>query len=419
MAARRTERRSLNTTRVFVEATGRRIQPFDDPIGDTPILDRPLSQWQAEAFADAGLTVTRALEPPCLVVPDTLFASSGALRAFVDGAAGGDAVLVLKHSAFARLTTPVQPGVREVDAGYRFEPVRFVSGRNEEPRPVVVDPHEQLIEVDLPRAALISRRTTMGVPRDFVMTMHHWMHILWANQIAGPYQAWTNPPRRTRLQALRALARGRFADTEAARRSLNTYGKGCDIHPTAVVEGSRLGDGVTVGPYAYVAFSYLGDGASVSLGGDIQFSVLGRKTYVAPYGLIHFSLYYPDTIAGFFGQLSITGSDAVTAGVRIQNPEAGEDVRVELDGVRYSTGLEFLGVAFGYRSQLGGGTYVQAGSAIPNDYLIISEIPGSLSRIPPGLEGRGPLSVVDGTLRPSRPAETDADGARPIGASGG
>lgn len=388
-------------------------------MGDTPILDRPLSQWQAEAFADAGLAVTSTLDPPCLVVPDTLFASSGALRAFVDGAAGHDAILVLKHSEFARMTTPVQPGVHEVDAGYRFEAVRFVSGRNEEPRLVVVNPHEQLVEVDLPRAALISRRTTVGVPRDFAMTLHHWVHILWANQVAGPYRAWTNPPRRTRLQALRALVPGRSADTEAARRTLSTFGKGCDIHPTAVVEGSRLGDGVTVGPYAYVAFSHLGDGVSVSLGADVQFSVLGRKTFVSPYGLIHFSLFYPDTIAGFFGQLSITGSDAVTAGVRIQNPDAGEDVQVELDGVLYSTGLEFLGVAFGYRSQLGGGTYVQAGGAIPNDYLIISEIPGSLSRIPPGLEGRGPLSVVEGTLRPSGPAEPVVDGARPIGASGG
>ena len=176
-----------------------------------------------------------------------------------------------------------------------------------------------------------------------------------------------------------------------------------------MVEGSRLGDGVTVGPYANVAFSHLADHVSVSLGADVQFSVLGRKTYVPPNALVHFSLSYPDTITGFFGQLSITGSGAVTAGVRIQNPDAGHHVEVELDGLVYSTGLEFLGAAFGYRSQLGGGTFVRAGSAIPNDYLIISETTGSLSRIPPGLAGLGPLTVADGTLRPPVTGELTAD----------
>ena len=96
-------------------------------------------------------------------------------------------------------------------------------------------------------------------------------------------------------------------------------------------------------------------------------------------------------------------------GVRIQNPDVGQPVKVELDGRWYSTGLDFLGLAYGYRSQLGGGNFVQAGSAIPNDYLIISEAPGSLSKIPPGLAGLGPLSVVDGTLRPSVVAGSGGD----------
>ncbi|MGE0133546.1 MAG: hypothetical protein AB7L91_04210 [Dehalococcoidia bacterium] len=405
----------MDRTRVFVERTGRRIAPFDDPIGETPILSRPLRRWQAEAFAGSGLVVSAVLQPPCLVVPDTLFASAGALRAFVDGARGEDAVLVLKRSEFARMTTPVQPGVREVEDGHLFETIRFVSGRDEPPCAVVVDPQERMVEVDFPRATFVAKRTTLGIPRDYVMTMHHWVHILWANEIAGPFRAWADPPRETVFETLRARVRARSGDPDEVRRARSTFGRGCDIHPTAVVEGSRLGNRVTVGPYASVMFSDLDDDVNISVGSDVQFSVFGRKAFLGPNGLAHFSVVHPDTVAGFMGQLSITGSGAVTAGVRIQKPEAHQPVSVELDGHVYSTGLHFLGAAYGYHSQLGGGTFVQAGSAIPNDYQIISEAPGSLSKIPAGLAGRGPLSVADGTLRPSvAVGDSGGEEARPV-----
>ncbi|MGE0228324.1 MAG: hypothetical protein AB7I38_04945 [Dehalococcoidia bacterium] len=404
----------MDRTRVFVERTGRRIAPFNDPIGETPILSRPLRRWQAEAFAGSGLVVSAVLQPPCLVVPDTLFASAGALRAFVDGARGEDAVFVLKRSEFARMSTPVQPAVREAEDGYVFEAIRFVSGRDQPPRRVVVDPQEQVVEVDLPRATFVARRTTLGIPREYVMTMHHWVHILWANEIAGPFQAWTNPPRETALEALRSRFRRRSEDLDRALPARSTFGRGCDVHPTAVVEGSRLGNHVTVGPYASVMFSDLDDHVNISVDSDVQFSVFGRKAFLGPNGLAHFSVVHPDTVAGFMGQLSITGSGAVTAGVRIQKPEVDQPVSVELDGRMYSTGLHFLGAAYGYHSQLGGGIFVQAGSAIPNGYQIISEAPGLLSKIPAGLAGRGPLSVVDGTLRPSVAVDSGGEGARPV-----
>ncbi|MEQ1508672.1 MAG: hypothetical protein ABMB14_40970, partial [Myxococcota bacterium] len=92
---------------VYVEPTGRRVLPFDDPPGAVLIGNRPLSDWQAEMIAEAGLERIDALRPPCLVVPDALFTNGEVLKRFVAGAAGRDAVLVLARSQFGASTTPV------------------------------------------------------------------------------------------------------------------------------------------------------------------------------------------------------------------------------------------------------------------------------------------------------------------------
>lgn len=392
----------MNKTSVFVEQTGRRIAPFDDPIGETPILNRPLQQWQAEAFADGGFVVVPRLEPPCLVVPDTLFASGGALRAFVDGAAGRDAVFVLKRSAFATFTTPVQPGVHEVDEGYRFDAIRFVSGSNAEPRPVVVDPQERVMEFNIPGQYTGVNVVKMGLPRHPVMTLHHWVHILWVNQMAAAYEFRATPKWKLIPAVGWAALRARSTNKWKILQKLSTHGRRCDIHPTAVVEGSQIGDGVTIGPHAHVLFSRVGDGTTILSGAKVEFSVLGERSWVSQDSLTRSSVLHPDSLAGFFMQLSVMGRNSMTTGAIIRDLNLNQDVRVELDGALHSTGQQFMGSAFGHRSRIGGGVALAPGRSIPNDYTIIGDQQEVLSKIPPGLAELGPLVITDGTLRPLR-----------------
>ena len=53
--------------RVHVVPTGRRVAPFGDAPGDLLILNRPLRQWQAEAFADAGLGVVDTADAQMII----------------------------------------------------------------------------------------------------------------------------------------------------------------------------------------------------------------------------------------------------------------------------------------------------------------------------------------------------------------
>ncbi|MGE0133547.1 MAG: hypothetical protein AB7L91_04205 [Dehalococcoidia bacterium] len=389
-------------TRVFIQATGRRIAPFDDPIGETLILNRPLQEWQAEAFGSGGFEVSPALEPPCLVVPDTFFASAGALRAFVDGARGHDAVLVLKGSEFATMTTPVHPDIREVDGGYLFEAIRFVSGRDEAPRHVVVDPHERVLDMHLPAQFTGVEEMKIGLPRDPVMTLDHWVHILWLNLLAPAYEMRAAPVRQSAAQLLGALVRSRSVNKWKVAREIGIQGARCNIHHTATVEASILGDDVTIGPHARVFFSRVGNGATVASGADVELAVLGDRSHVSAHSLVRFSVLYPGAAVSPFLQLGVLGRDAVVAGASMRDLNVQQAVRVELDGQLYSTGQRFLGSAVGHRSELGSGVALATGRSVPNDYVVVTDPDYVLADIPPGLGGQGPLVIEGGSLRPLR-----------------
>ena len=79
---------------VYVTPTGRRVQPFDDHVGDVLVANRPLHIWQEEAFKVAGLKPIADKVAPCLVVPDTLFCHGALLKTFVEKAAGRNATLL-------------------------------------------------------------------------------------------------------------------------------------------------------------------------------------------------------------------------------------------------------------------------------------------------------------------------------------
>jgi carbonic anhydrase/acetyltransferase-like protein (isoleucine patch superfamily) len=361
-----------------------------------------LREWQGEAFRDADLVPVSSIEAPCLVVPDTLFATGGGLRAFVEGAAGRDAVLVLKRSLFGKSTTPVQPRVTEVEEGWRFEGVRFVSGKRLEPVDVVVDPEEKVFELPVPRTYMGADKIEVGIARHPVMTLHHWVHILWANQNAGGIEMRVTPGWKMALRGLWAAIRAFSFNKWKVLRKLNHKGRGCDIHPTAVVEGSRLGDGVKIGPHARVLFSTLGDGACVMTGAQVELCVLGERTLVSDQTVVRLCVLYPEAVASqYLMQQCVLGRQAVTTGGGFtMDLNWEQDIRVPLDGELHDTGQRFLGAAFGHRSRIGTGFWLASGRMVPNDYLLVRDPERVLTKLPDDLKDAGPL-VADGKrLRP-------------------
>lgn len=371
--------------RVFVTQTGRRVAPFDDAPGDVLVGNRPLRDWQEEAFREAGLTRIDAPEAPCLCVPDTLYTTGPALRRFLDGAAGRNAHLVLRTSTFGRQCCHVQPGVTPVDDGWRFEHVRFVSGGPEPSIDVVVDPEEHVVALDVPRALRPNDDPpTISLPRHPVLTVHHWAHVLWANQACAASLARRTPWYVTAWRAVWAIVRARSFNRWAILGKMNRIGRGCDIHPTAVIEGSTLGDGVKVGAFARVLFSTLADGVEVMPGAHVEASTLGTGAAVAQGTHLRLCVLYPEAFAGqAVLQASVLGRRVMlTFASYSLDLNFEREIRVPLDGALWPTGTRFLGAAFGHRARIGADVWLASGRAVPNDAVVLGPEDAVITRLP-------------------------------------
>ena len=403
---------------VFVRQTNRCIQPFDDPIGDVLIQNRPLSDWQAEACKSAGLTIIPSRAAPCLVMPDNLFITGEGLRRFAQGAAGRNAVLVLKRSLFGQSTTSAQLGIEEIEEGWRFDEIRFDAGTEDPPVDVVVDPEEKVVEVPFPSAFTGQASLKIGLPKVPIATLHHWAHLLWANQFSGSIEIFNTPRHKLAWRLISAIVRAFSINKWKVLGKLNTVGPGCDIHPTAVVEGCTLGKNVTIGAFAHVQFSTLDDGAIILPGAQVGASVIGRDAWVGQACVLRFSVLYPGAIASqAIMQHSILGRDvATTAGSGTIDFSYSGEIKVPLDGKLRSTGARFLGAAFGHRSRIGAGILLGAGRSVPNDYLLVGDPRQILTQIPAGHEGT-PLIGSANRARPVHLLRTTAAGLKPDGKS--
>lgn len=397
--------------RVYVEPTGRRVAPFDDPVSDVLIGNRPLSAWQQDAIRDAGLARVEVLEPPCLVIPDTLFTSGAVLRRFVDEAHGRDAVLVLAPSVFGRDTTPVQPGVDPVDGdgGWRFTAVRWVTDRGELPVDVVIDPEEYVHTLALPE--VFGGPAKIALPRHPVMTVHHWVHLVWAGTACASMVTRRVPRWLAILRIVWAIVRARSVNFWRVLGRLNTIGRGCNIHPTAVVEASTLGNNVTVGPYARVLFSTVGDGATILSGAEVEASTIGEGATVGQRCGLRLCVIYPHAMASqILMQACVLGQRTITVpGSYSIDLNFDHDVNVLLDGRLWSTGSRFLGSAFGHDCRIGTGIWLASGRSIPNRTVLVRDPGGVIAKVGPIVAGE-PAVNDRGVLRPlARAAPTEAD----------
>ena len=388
--------------RVFVQPSGRRVEPFGDAPDDIPIQNRPLSAWRTEAFRDAGLVPIDQLAPPCLSISDTLFTTGGVLRQFVDRAAGNNAVLVLEKSLVADYIEPIQPNVTRIETGLRFDEVRFESGGDEPRTEIVIDPEEKAVEIPTPAYYMGTDKLELGFARHPVMEVHHWVHVMWANQLAGPIEALATPKWRWVARFAWAVLRARSFNRWRVLSKLNRIGNNCDIHPTAVIEGSTIGNNVSIGAYARVLFSTVGDGTHIMPGAQVEMTTLGEKVIVSQQVCLRFCVLYPEAVASqYLMQACVLGRQCITTGgsfsmdLNFERP-----VRVMFEGRPVSTGQRLIGSAFGHHSRIGTGFWLASGRMIPNDTFVIREPSKVVARITSDLTGRGPLVNDRGTLRP-------------------
>lgn len=385
----------------------RPLDGLDGAVGDLPWLGLPLAERQDRAFVENGLELV-AFEAlgggSRLVVREDVALTPGAVKAMLeaisaDGTedfawrAEGRVGNLAHELAFGReepLLVFLAPGGAATVERIAAAPLR------DQPA------EERLIEFPLAEGQFSADVLELPLTERLVLPAGHWVQLLWANLLGmGPWLYRTLGGNNVVTLAWRlfwAVVRARSLQPQAVAAQYRRIGKGCRIHPSAVVEASWIGDGVEIGPNAVVRGSILADGAKVEPLALVEGCVMGRGATVQRLALAKFSVLCDRSMVGGDVQLAVLGAGAaVKRGAQLFDQAFDQAPRVRVGESLHGAPLGLIGVGVGARSLVGAGVRVAPGRAVPSDLQLVVDTNHVVRRLP--READGLHEVKDGGIR--------------------
>lgn len=383
--------------RIANEESATLIAPLG-PLAELPVMGVPFRTAVRQELHEAGCTINEKIrrEPECreLVLGPGTWINAATASAMLEAEPASGARLVLRAPGWARLAGgPVERAVdvAVVPAGTLVD----AAARAALP-PVILDADEKSFGVAKGPEAL-----DVPAPRLVACDVRTWADLLWVSLFSMTARVRNLTPAKGLLLVTVAAARSLSLNPHRVAGKLVQRGKGCDIHPSAVVEASVLGEGVKIGPGAVVRGSILKSGAEVEELALVVGSVVGGQARVQRQAMCKFSVLSNLASCGGTVQLSFFGEGASLRGgsYTIDRNLDASPVRVTSpDGTLVDAG-PVLGVVLGPGAMIGSGVWIAAGRAIPAGVTVIRAPSDTVLRfgatVPPGI-----YAVVDGTLAP-------------------
>lgn len=356
--------------------TGKTLHSFGDSIGDTPILHKPLAQWQREIIEglngeliDIEKPEDIATKDPYFLFDEDLYFSEHFMRKCLAMTLTQKRNLhfVVNQSEFNDRYILPHPNDTE---NYHVFTLFYYCTVSESEYAVV---EQKIFEHSnyLPDQIVKGRKFPMHQSDTFAGHIISPFHLLYLNLAA-------NLGRTVKFQEkIPSFIRKRFGQNHGkwfyrGLKRMNIIGKNCQIHPTALIEGSIIGDNTIIGAHSIVRLSNLAPNSYVSDNVSVINSILGERTFIANSNYINSCLCFKEVflIHGPY-QLSVFGDNVACFAV------INCDIRLDQATIKIPTseGLldsdqPTLGVAYGHRSKTGGGNIVAAGRIVPNDLHI-------------------------------------------------
>ncbi|MEL6180008.1 MAG: hypothetical protein AAFS10_13700 [Myxococcota bacterium] len=358
------------------------IYGLDDRLLDGRILDRSLSAWRQQQGIEPLTTAT--LEGPLLVVGDDIWISDRMIRDFVRTARNvSDAEpvrLVRDADGPGQFADPLGRLPRIPQAkGIAFDvwylgPACTVEWPTGSPLPdalekavgvdVKTDTFELEVPVDPEASGGLSQRTFAVAPVA-AAPISHWAELHRANLLALGTNALEAGPVWGVLALIWAVFRAMSINPYHVLAKLTRRGRGCRIHPKAVVEGCTLGDGVEVDAGAVLRGCVVGDGAKIGANAIAEFSVIGAGVHLTRLAMANLCVLYPNARIGGILQLAMAGEGATTKMVSI-GLDMGLDKPVRVltpDGLK-AIDIGYQGICIGHRAFVASGVWIAPGRIV-------------------------------------------------------
>ncbi|UCG83139.1 MAG: hypothetical protein JSW38_13395, partial [Dehalococcoidia bacterium] len=320
-----------------------------------------------------------------IILEDSLFFTKELLQKFIAESRRhrSSSVCALKPGLVTHSTMVPTQDVRKhddrVEYGLRYLPARESRG---EAAPVVIDPEQFSERVPLPKHICGRSELRIPVTDTLIVQVDHWAN-LWAANIGSLLAEAARLRNATRPHLLRLALQARSLNKWKILRQLKRIGKNCDIHPTAYIEGSTIGDNVTVGAGSVIRLSFIGDGTAIGSNATIECSIVGNGCALDSMSGAFGSVLYPGTATSAkLIYLSLCGLNSFLAdGVYLSDFRFdGKNVTVMKDGAVIDTGNIGLGVCLGHGVYLGAGCVIDPGRAVPSGMRLVPDEIRTISR---------------------------------------
>jgi NDP-sugar pyrophosphorylase family protein len=239
---------------------------------------------------------------------------------------------------------------------------------------------------------------------DFAVRIEHWFDLLTAS---GLYcREFGANILRPAAAILPASLVTRLSEWSWLMERVNTVGKNCRIHRSAVLEGCVLGDGVEIGPFAYLRGAVIGDGALIGAHSSVRMSYVGDGAYIMGSDVLNSyvgsetSIVSPMLYNVVFGERGFLSGGSGFADFIV----GAASIVATIDGREVPTNQTFLGSAVGDDCFLGVNLVFAPGRTIPGgtrllDNGLVKHVPAeggtyvlsgtTLLRVPDGFVGKG------------------------------
>lgn len=402
----------------YVLDDGRVLEHLGEPVGEAPILNRPLSAHQDEAL-QRPVHVRSLEEIPhgaqdFLLVGGHVYLTRRLARRFAVAArqSGAEtAVLAIEPCLFARTTIALgatrEEGGRTVYDVYWRRSGRPTAEDLSGARPIALRIREHPIPNEvLLRRGLSVEGLDVALTTEPVMHVRHWSHLPVVNYVAL-FAYWFDLTPGKVARYLGAVLRAGWPSMPRIMQKLVVRGRRCKVHPSAVVEASVLGDDVEIGPLAIVRASFVGDRAKVDGHAQVNYSSIGPAASVSFYTICNFCVLYPQSMLSIIGtQMGVIGRRATVLGgsllMDLRDPYLERDVLVTDGGQRVESGRKLLGPCIGPDVVIGAGTRLAPGLAVPPGAYLVGDPDDVLRRIDDPLAQRAPHFTAAGAPKSAK-----------------